>query len=390
MKKAFTLIELLVVIAIIAILAAMLMPALSKARTLARQASCSSNVHNLGLAWAMFRKDHDGQYSREKCEGWIYSPEVMADLAGLGYLNDMGVYLCPSFDGERDRVPEILYTDVEDALQPPTGPAVRKYSGDIRGITYFADEGRIPNEPAAERAILADGIEMCTRWGPEPANHANEKGRAEGANVLFVDMAVQWTGVYRPELAWELNSFENYGPTINGFYMGEEDWLPHVTGGPWRRFGYIQNLRLLSPDPDELRSEFGGKGMGEDDNANNVELPWQAAGRPVPGDGQANDVDDIYYVDCLADGVPERHGVYDDSVPGEYIPWGEALTEWAFTVPHRGMRLAYNSDRSKKDCSLAGGKLRWGWRGIAGWYGGDGSAYQGSEAWGWPVPIIDD
>jgi len=69
-RRGFTLIELLVVIAIIAILAAILFPVFARAREKARQASCQSNLKQIGLAYAMYAQDYDERFPTD----WITLP----------------------------------------------------------------------------------------------------------------------------------------------------------------------------------------------------------------------------------------------------------------------------------------------------------------------------
>ncbi len=148
-SRGFTLIELLVVIAIIAILAAMLLPALTRAKMKAQGIACLSNTKQLTLGWIMFAGDNSDTLMPANgwvagSMDWLSSPDntnaqqmVDPNLSSMAtYVKSPGVYKCPGDTREAQNGARVRSVSMNGALGGGSGPTGE--GSNPNGEVYYA------------------------------------------------------------------------------------------------------------------------------------------------------------------------------------------------------------------------------------------------------------
>jgi len=251
-RRAFTLIELLVVIAIIAILLAIMMPALQRIKEQAREMGCRANLRQYGLAQTMYLDDNEDRYPSawrslvanehpvggyERYCRW-HDPRFPADGPFWPYLKEGKVHLCPSFK---------VLAKSEGARHP-------RHQASIPVVPYYSYSmnswlGAKRGDPGGSAATDSDGHGGIYKRAEITRSHAEvfffaaeNMWSRPGCSIVLNDNALcpdgrDWFGTFHGTSSRDLNS-----GTINAVFVD----------------AHVEEVRsALAPDGSKNEAEFG-------------------------------------------------------------------------------------------------------------------------------------
>ncbi|MHC4119069.1 MAG: type II secretion system protein [Planctomycetota bacterium] len=244
-RDGFTLIELLVVIAVVAILMALLLPALNRAKEQGKRAVCLNNAKTLALAWMLYCDDHDGKMPRAVAVpdgGWVLKPagnrpvdapietqvQSLKDGVLFTYIKKVQVYRCPVAKSYEMRTYSCSHAMNGGSFDG--GPVVQnlyEIEHPARRIVFLDDFGEDWD------AAWAVPWSRPAWWNPIPARHGS------GTVVAFADGRSEWW-VWKDQRTREFMEDFEWGSRGDNLGVVQEDNpdLTRVQTAIWGELGY--------------------------------------------------------------------------------------------------------------------------------------------------------